>query len=271
MIGALKMEWIRIRTIGSSYWLSGLALMFTLLISGFTAAFAPNDAFQEQGGLDALGTFVVTAGANIRIVPVMAAPFVIVIGVLAVGHDYRYGTNKAVLTAVPSRINVYVAKLLVVAAWVTITAVIILLINLFLAWAMVGTSSLDDVFRPMWSYVVMMIGYAWAAMGVTWVLRNQVGALVLTLVYVYVVEAIIGGVLQVIAQINDSEIDKLVEFLPAGAGRRTLWSPYDFWQMDFSSGQMHTPMDLVPSYFVFAAGVLLMLALGLVSFIKRDA
>lgn len=270
MTGALRLEWVRITTIASSYWLSGLALGFTLLISGFAAVFAPNDAFEDVGGLDVLGTFVVTGGAGVRLVPVMALPFVMVIGVLAVGHDYRYGTNKAVLTAVPNRIHVFFAKLLVVAGWAAATALAILLVNLLLAVAFVGTDSLGDVVRPMWSFVLLMVGHAWAAMGVTWALRNQVGSLVLTLVYTYVIEAIISGLLQVMASVNDSDVNKLAEFLPAGAGRRTLWSPYDFWQLDFEGGA-YTPMDLAPSYFVFWGGVLITLGVGLALFLKRDA
>ena len=45
--------------------------------------------------------------------PVLAAAFYAVIGVMSMGHEYRYGTNKATLTALPDRITVLVGKMVV--------------------------------------------------------------------------------------------------------------------------------------------------------------
>ena len=62
--------------------------------------------------------------------PVLAAPFYAVMGCMAMGHEYRYGTNKATLTAIPDRIAVLAAKALVLLAWVLVTVIATLLLNL---------------------------------------------------------------------------------------------------------------------------------------------
>ena len=88
MTGALRYEWMRIRTIRSSYWMSALAIALTFgitLLMGLSISAADLD--DEFDSVDQVTTYIVLAGASGPFIPVMAAPFYAVMGVMAVGHD----------------------------------------------------------------------------------------------------------------------------------------------------------------------------------------
>ena len=109
MTGALRYEWVRIRTIGSTYWFYGIAVGITVLITGLVI-WGVNSSLPEDFNVEEATTWVVTGLGSGSFVPVLAAPFCAAVGVLAMGHEYRYGTNKATLTAIPDRSAVLTAK-----------------------------------------------------------------------------------------------------------------------------------------------------------------
>ena len=76
---------------------------------------------QEDLSLPEVTTWVMTAGASFVVMPVLAAAFYAVIGVMSMGHEYRYGTNKATLTALPDRITVLAGKVIVLIMWITVS------------------------------------------------------------------------------------------------------------------------------------------------------
>lgn len=266
MTGALRYEWVRIKTIGSTYWFYGIALALTLLITIFVT-WGVNSSVPEDFSLVEATTWVITGGASAVVIPVLAAPFCAAIGVLTLGHEYRYGTNKATLTAIPDRYAVLTAKLVVLTAWVLVTVGSILFVNFAIAGLFLNIFDVSgDTIRPVLLYVLYCLGFAYAGLGLSAILRNQTGAMVAVLVYPLVVEPIINGIMSLLGEVNQG-FESLANLLPAAAGRRMMFSPFDE-QAGF--GQLDT-WGIGPSALIFVIGVAITIAAGATLFVKRDA
>lgn len=269
MIGALKFEWVRITTIRSSYWMSGMALVFTagvtLLIAVFVSASEMSDMNVPQ-----VTTYAVLAGATGPLIPVMAAPFYAVMGCMAIGHEYRYGTNKATLTAIPDRVVVLTAKLLVLLGWVLVVVLANVLVDMFITWAFLDQVNFDSgMTRPIITYVLYCLGFAVVGFGLTALLRNMTGAIVAVLTYPLVIEPIIYGITVAIGTSTNRGVGKLTNLMPAAAGRRMIFDPYDVFA---GFGQNDVEIwGIGAAIAVFLIGVLVALAAGVASFIARDA
>ena len=106
VIAALKYEWVRIRTIRSTWWLSAVVLVFGMGLSFLTAmgmsllVRQPDAPTQED--LEIIGPGIVTQFANFG-VPYFVGYIIAMLGVLAWGHEYRHGMIRATLTALSSR------------------------------------------------------------------------------------------------------------------------------------------------------------------------
>lgn len=268
MIGALRYEAVRIRTIASSYWLAGIAVVLTAgitLLLSLTVNAA--DASDFDASLPELTTWVLTAGASFPIMPVLGAAFSIVIGVMSMGHEYRYGTNKATLTALPDRITVLVAKMVILALWITGTVVATLLVTFLITIALYDGPDFSAMGRPVFAYWLYCVGFALAGFGLAAIFRNQTGAMVIALTWPFVLEPIINGVLLALNQVADVFGD-LTNLLPAAAGRRTMFDPY----VDLAGGfgEFDT-WGLGASFLVFWVGVAGLVVAGSILFIRRDA
>ncbi|GAB3402534.1 ABC transporter permease [Flindersiella endophytica] len=90
-----------------------LSLMFTYLVP---YAGLSGEADGAPGAQDGLASMLPDqlVGNSIAGLPVFAGAIALVIGVLAVGGEYGWGTWKTVLTQGPSRLTVYAGKLAVV-------------------------------------------------------------------------------------------------------------------------------------------------------------
>jgi ABC-type transport system involved in multi-copper enzyme maturation permease subunit len=268
MTGALKYELMRIRTIRSSYWMSGMAILFSAAITTILAIFVHSSDIEDTD-IAQVTTWILTAGASLPVTPVLAAPFYAVMGCMAMGHEYRYGTNKATLTAIPDRAAVLTAKALVLVGWVLVTVVATLLLNLAITGLFMDNPTWSSsAWRPIVNYAGYCAGFALAGFGLASVFRNQVGAIVTALLWPLVAEPIIYGVAVGISQASDSSIGNLTNLLPASAGRRSMFDPYE---LSVGFGTDINVWGIGTSTFVFWLGVILVIAAGCTTFIKRDA
>ncbi len=267
MTGALKYEWVRIRTIASSYWMSGLAIGLSVGIALLIALFSSADDVAELN-IGQFTSWVVTAGASFAGIPVLAAAFFATMGAMAMGHEYRYGTNKATLTALPDRVAVYVAKVVVLVSWVTAAVATILLLDLAVAWLFMRDPELSsEAVRPIINYWGYCVGFALAGLGLAAFFRNQTGAIVAVLVWPYVIEPILYVVLGTIGEASNAGIGKLTNLLPSSAGRRSIFDPYEL--AGFAGA--FDVWGVGASTLVFWVGIAIVTAAGVASFITRDA
>jgi hypothetical protein len=264
---ALKYEWVRIRTIASSYWMSGFAIILSVGVALLIALFSSAAEMQELN-IAQFTSWVLTAGASFAGIPVLAAAFFAVMGAMAMGHEYRYGTNKATLTALPDRVAIYAAKCVVLFAWVTAAVAALLLLNFAVAALFMSDPHFSSgAVRPLVNYWGYCVGFSLAGLSLAAVFRNQTGAIVAVLVWPYVIEPIVYGILGVIGRRHPT-IGTLTNLFPASAGRRSIFDPYEL--MAGFGGVIDT-WGVGASTLVFWIGVLIVVSAGVVSFVRRDA
>ncbi len=273
MKGALRYEWNRIKTVRSTYWFSGMALGFSALIALFIALGFSSSDLTDQGVSNFLqaSTLVATAGASVFIVPVLSAPFCGVIGAMAFGHEYRYGTIKQTLTAVPDRIQAFFGKLIVLVGWLLTLMVAVVLVNTVIGALFLDNFSLGSgAVRPIVDFVLYNVAFGIAGFALAAILRNLAGALVAVLVYPFVVEPIAFSIVR-IAHVGS--FGRIANLLPAAAGRRTIFSPYDVFANPFTDPTTRVVhiWGLAASTVVFWSGMLLVVAVALGLFLRRDA
>jgi ABC-2 type transport system permease protein len=270
MTGALKYELMRIRTIASTYWITGLAIVLSLGVAlliglGINASGIP----EEVTSTEEATTFVITGGASFPGIPALVAIFCTVLGVLTFGHEYQHGMSKATLTAIPDRVHVFLAKAIVLGAWVAVLTVVTILLNTLLAMVMLENFNLGgSILRPLLNYVLFSLGFAWSGMALAAILRSQVGAMVVALVWPLVLEQIIFNVTRFATSLH---LGWLANLMPAAAGRRSIFSPYETLANPVSFDQDTHVWGLGPSMLVFWVGIAVVISGAAASFLKRDA
>ncbi len=126
----------------------------------------------------------------------------------------------------------------------------------------------SEAWRPVLNYAGYCSGFALAGYALSAIFRNQVGAIVTVLLWPLVAEPILYGIAVGIAQASNTGLGKLTNLLPASAGRRSMFDPYD---LSVGYGTDISVWGIGTSTFVFWLGVLLVMAAGCTAFIKRDA
>jgi ABC-2 type transport system permease protein len=209
---ALRLEWVRITTVRSTYVLAAVAILVgagaAALISGLGRGSGPDPT---------LSAMVLTSGADVVPLP-FTATFMGVLGVLSVGHDCRHGLSRALLIAQPSRCALVAARLVVLAAASAGVAVSGLVLDGGLGAVLGGgTFVLDpDVGGACLGFVLLAVLWSWLGAAGTWLLRATVPVLVVLLVLPLVVEPL----LRTLSLAQDlAWLRPVVRWLPFAAGR----------------------------------------------------
>ncbi len=272
MIDALRYEWVRIRTVRSTYWLTAIALLFALLVS-VAVAWAMRETFGTPDGPSArdlreigpwLGTQFGRAGAPYFIAFLMA-----MVGILGWGHEYRHGMVRATLTALPSRPAVWAAKYLVTAGWVALTVVTAYLLATGVGWLFLHGLDVSVYTARTWEGLGRAVLYAVVltclAMAFTALVRNQTAALVFLFIWPLAIENVVSLIFFVVPGLSDHA--DVTRFLPFDAGSRinsdTVFSPAD--------SVFGAPLSWVGGLLVFGGVTAVLMAASAVLFDRRDA
>lgn len=225
MIGTgLRYEWMRLRTLRSTWWLTATALTLYLL-SGLNALF--QRPASPGGGIlsaDFIGTSA-TLGAEITLVPVIGVLGAF-IGLFAFGHEFRYATIRLTLVALPNRWRVFVAKAVVTAAWALGIAVVGLALVVLFAfanpWQQVTSASLawEPFGRAVCAHLALVVLWDLAAVSLACLVRNLPAAVALLLVWPLLLEKILALLLRTVSALHP--IAFLAPLLPFGAGERSV-------------------------------------------------
>jgi ABC-2 type transport system permease protein len=187
MTRAIASELFKLRSTRTFYAFVGTTLGLVLLVTIPVSAFVPFDA--GEGPLEfllfMLGSFVVQT-------------FALLLGILAVTTEFRHGTITPSLLVVPNRLQLTAAKLVAAlligfALGLIATGLIFGVVLLFGALRDFDTSGE----KLAWFVGGALTPALFAALGVGLgaLVRNQVGAIVGSLLYLFMVEPIVGGVL----------------------------------------------------------------------------
>ena len=228
MRGALAQEWLRVRTLRSTWWLSGssvvltalLAVTFTLTAGSLSAGRA--GAPGANGVLGDQESFATVLSAATRLATLLMG----LLGVFAFGHEYRHGTILPTLTSVPRRVRVAAAKLLVVMAWSGAVGVCCVAASALVAIVLRGQRFAPDVgftdgqtVRVAVGTVLLVTLYALAGLAFGWLLRSIPAAVSLLFVLPIAIEPLLRVILSIRALAGVAGIGR---FLPFTAGAQLV-------------------------------------------------
>lgn len=257
---ALTYEWVRLRTLRSTWWLSGVSVV---LSAGLTVAIA--FGFRHQQSSQALAV-TWTAGSGFSPVP-FAAVFGAVIGVFTFGHEYRHGAIRATFTDLPHRGTVFAAKLIVPAVWGIVVSVVALVIDWVVVRLVWGSSTTAHGFLPS-PTGRLLIGFVlltvlWTLMGVALggLLRSIPAAIVVIFVVPLVAEPVITVVFTLVHALHS--FHRLPQFLPFAAGAQMVVT-----DVGDRTAQVLTPVE---GGLVFAAWTAVVAVFAAIRVISRDA
>lgn len=118
-LGALRHEWIRLRSVRSTW----VLLLGALTAAGLVALVVARDITSGGQSLHDPEDVVSLLTGSSGVGPLsFTALFAGLIGVLALGQEYRHGQMQTTLTAIPRRGTLLLAKLVVVALFAAVTA-----------------------------------------------------------------------------------------------------------------------------------------------------
>jgi ABC-2 type transport system permease protein len=272
MIDALRYEYVRLRTIRSTYWLLGLALTFQLVLALVIAqSMASSDTF--SGGDKTFDTLATVGGSTGA--PLLMAYIVGLLGVFSTGHEYRHGMIRATLTALPNRTHVFIAKVVSTAVLSAVTAALCVAI----AIASIAVFGLDmpssrDFFQLSGGVVVYTALFALSGLAYAALTRNQTAAVALLMLAPSLFEFIVQAIVILIKTNSDDPrggggIVVILKYLPYDAGSQMYveMSINGFVQRAVGA----EPFGPVGGGIVLGAFVAALLAGSYALFIRRDA
>jgi ABC-type transport system involved in multi-copper enzyme maturation permease subunit len=266
---AFAYEWVRIRTIRSTWWLTGLAVVSGVGIS-LLFSWAVHHDFTSSGvtpdDLDGLAPVVVTQLSASGHVPSLLSFILAILGIFAWGHEYRHGMIRASLTALNSRPALWVAKYVVIGVWVAVVALVTMLLS-----AVVAHLYLHDYITVFtaetWSIIGRQVLYGvlltLLAMAFTSVTRSQAFALVSIFLWPLLIESLISVFFLLVPGLRDH--DEILRFLPFKAGARMVDVLTD------STSTFGDPLSALGGTLVFGGLAAVGMVASFVLFEKRDA
>jgi ABC-2 type transport system permease protein len=206
----VRAEWTKLFT--TQVWL-GLLLGACLLTGGFAAlltAFAGGDSGEGPPlppvGTSAYEQLALATGSNVSVL-------FLILGVIGMTQEYRHRTATPTFLTTPRRGRVVAAKLVAYALAAVPLAAAVLAVNVLVVALYAGAQGdvpelAGDNLRVLAGVWAALVLYTLIGVGVGALVRNQVGAIVGALVYLFVVEAI----LQLVTPISGA-----YKWLPGGA------------------------------------------------------
>jgi ABC-2 type transport system permease protein len=193
MIRLVRSEWTKLFT--TRVWL-GLLLGAVVMVTGFAILFT-SFAGDPESGIPEVGTplyeeLALATGSNANIL-------FLILGIIGMTQEYRHRTATPTFLTSPRRGRVVVAKLIAYALAGALFAVVVMAVNYVVvavhAGARGAAPALDgDNLGVLASCALALVIYAVIGVGIGALLRNQVGAIVGGLVYLFVVEPVIRSI-----------------------------------------------------------------------------
>jgi ABC-2 type transport system permease protein len=266
---AINAEWIKIRTTTAVYWTSALIIVFSVAFAAFLswANAMSYQMFIDDGNLEAAaanaqGLNVAGALLGLQLFGVM---IILIQGALLVTGEYGNNTAKSNALAVPKRWQLPVAKFIVYGVIAAVTTLIAAVLSVLVSRWIAGTQidddtilsgislSADDAWTVILRMAVYAVGAVALAIGVAYMVRRTAGAMAVLLLWVLVLEDIVGMIPKV-----DQWIPQYLPFKNIG-GAVNL------------SDVANAPWGQTGSVIYFAVVCLVVFAVGTVTLRRRDA
>ncbi len=186
MIGLARSELLKLRTTRTAWWLGGAALVLLLLALVLPLAIHSNFTEDDVRSVFASGGLI--------------GLMMLVLGVVSSAGEYRHGTIASTLLVTPNRLRVSVTQALACAAAGLAAGLAGVVITVVVALPWLGIKDAPSLgsgeIAGVLASTVLYAGLAGAlGAGVGALLRNQVAAVVLLLVVLFVVDPALGALL----------------------------------------------------------------------------
>ena len=256
---ATRSEWIKIRTLRSTWITSMIAVFLTVLFgAGSAIAYAKTEGMSDSaaGGLITGTTF--------------GEIVVAVLGALVITGEYSSGQIRSTLAAVPRRTRVFAAKSLVIAIWSFLLGVISLLLSWLVAAPFMGDEapSFSDthIVGFIWGTGLAFAGIALLSLGMGYLVRSTAGAITVVVVLLFIISiplSLMAMKWHWAANVSSVMPSSVVQSVtdPFTVSGQTTWA-----DTNPSLFLTHTQAVLI-----FGAWVLVPLIAGWFVFSKRDA
>ena len=244
---AVGMEWVRLRSVRSSWLIAGLCL---LVSGGLGLALA---IYERDNVNLSLAGGVINPGQ-----PAPTPVLLGLLGVLAWGHDYRFGTIRPILAVVPRRGVLAAARTLVVTAFLAAVATAAVALA-WLAGVLVTAGGLAKyldqapVPRMLLGSVLFGVGCGWLGMALGALVRALPAAVAVLIVIPAMIEPL-GGM--VIGQLQEDA---------------DLWLPFHAIGQILRAEPVQAGPSPAAGALIFLATTLIALAAGVLTFHRRDA
>ncbi|MFC8192138.1 ABC transporter permease subunit [Cellulomonas sp. NPDC057328] len=255
-------EWLKLWTLRSTYWTLGVAV---LLMAGISALFAVSmRSFPDPiEGMDPGSVEVV----QMYLQPgMLLAPLpLIVLAAMTITGEYATGSVRSTFAAVPGRLPVLAAKVVVVATVTFVTVAVAVGLSTLLAGAIVPELAPDwgapHVARVVLGVVLYATGIALLGLAVGALLRNTAAAITTVIGLVLIVE-------NVLLMISWKPLEYVRPLLPSTAGSAVTQTPEQLAGGQF--GMAFTPGPWA-GYAILLGWVAVLLAVAAVRLRTRDA
>lgn len=250
MVGLLRAEWIKLRTVASHWVLAAIGVAFTPIVTILTAAFV------NVNDVDPDTVTEVTVGTTIVLGLLLGA-----IGVLSFAQEHAHGTIRVTYAAEPRRVRVLTAKAVVL----TVTSAVLAAITIYVtnAVAVAVLEARDDRLdfsgaaaqrEALLGALVLCVLLTLLGFAIGLLIRNAPAAIAIFVLWPLLAEGLLGALLVTIFD------DGAVRWLPYSSGFQLLATgpTDDFW-------------GRVPSGLYFGAWVVGLIAVGMAVNTRRDA
>jgi ABC-type transport system involved in multi-copper enzyme maturation permease subunit len=252
MFPVLLSEWIKVRTVRSTFVTLLLTLVVTVGLSAVVCAVLAStwdtQPAAERANFDATGSsFSGIALGQLAL---------IVFAVLVVTSEYSTGMIRATLGAVPQRLTLLLAKVLTVLGLVGVISLLTAFISFFLGQALLGShrTSISDpgVTRAVFGMAIYMTLLSLLSLGVAFIVRRPIPALAILMPFFFLISPILNAV---------PKVKNVAHFFPDVAGRQ-LYSVH---------GNTDVPYGPTAGFFIVLAWSLACVVIGYLLFARRDA
>ena len=215
MIALVRAEWTKLFT--TRVWI-GLLLGACALVALFVVLLTSFAGEPAQGGPPVPPVGDPAYERAVFALPAEAAVLFLILGIIGMTQEYRHRTATPTFLTTPRRGRVVVAKLVAYAlAAVPLALGVVLatvLVALVAAGARGAAPSLDaDDLEVLGRAGLVLVVWAVIGVGIGALLRNQVGAIVGALVYLFVVEGVVASI---------SALQGAFKWMPGGAADAVL-------------------------------------------------
>jgi ABC-2 type transport system permease protein len=250
VIGTIRSEWIKLRTVRMNFVIVTIAVLAPLVITGLIAALGKVSNLSERQLYDSV------AGSS-----VLSGLLWSVIGTTHITSEFAFNTIRPTFAATPRRLRVIVAKVLVLAPATLVAQGLVTIAGLNLAssiatrrGAVIHYSSIDG-FGPaavgivLFAALVTLFGFA-----IGLIVRSSPAAVALVILWPLLVEALLTGLLSA-----------------AGLHNVRKWMPYTSGQRLWTTDSASESFSRVVSGLYFGGFVLVLLLIGTALTQRRDA